>query len=197
MDPTRLQELHFITPIENLPSVLRQGILCHNLAPADAKSIADQDIQDRRVGRRVPGGQLLHDYANLYVHARNPMMFKRHPQHASLCVVRIDTAVLEVDGTVIADGNAASDYTRFAAAPDGLRIIDEERTFLRNWTHSHAPEYWERKRRKCAEVLVPRCVPPTYIRGVYVSGSAGRSACTAHCSDGQITVNADLFFKGG
>lgn len=37
----------------------------------------------------------MHEYVNLYICAPNPMMLKRRDQHLKLCVLRVDTAVLE------------------------------------------------------------------------------------------------------
>ena len=40
-------------------------------------SVAMPAVQDRRARKIVPGGRRLHGYANLYICARNPMMFVR------------------------------------------------------------------------------------------------------------------------
>ena len=67
-----------------------------------------QSVQDLRDKKQVPGGLQLHQYANLYFHARNPMLFKRLNEVDSLCVLRISKEVLAA-GAVITDQNAASD----------------------------------------------------------------------------------------
>nr|VFJ98995.1 MAG: protein of unknown function (DUF4433) [Candidatus Kentron sp. LFY] len=71
------------------------------------------DVQDRRNKIQVPGGMRLHQYANLYFDARNPMMYKRLAQVEVLCVLCVSTDVLNLPGVVITDQNAASDYVRF------------------------------------------------------------------------------------
>src|SRR5690606_32670158 len=79
-------ELHFITPIENVSSILEHGIVCNRLAAKFRHhSIALDVVQQRRAEIRIPGGAPLHAYANLYFHARNPMMYRRQEDHASLC----------------------------------------------------------------------------------------------------------------
>jgi hypothetical protein len=60
------------------------------------RSVAMAQIQDRTRLIRVPGGRPLHEYANLYICARNPMMFKRRSDHGALCVLRVSTAVLDL-----------------------------------------------------------------------------------------------------
>jgi hypothetical protein len=97
MQRDELKELHFITSIENLGSILEKGILCHDKASSiPHTSVALEDVQDRRRGKRVPTGGLLHSYANLYFHARNPMMsYLVKNNHRDLVVVRVSTEVLD------------------------------------------------------------------------------------------------------
>src|SRR5438067_5304602 len=124
MERSQLTELHFITPIANLPSILQDGILSHVRAEQIGhQSVAAAEIQNRRAGKSVPGGRPLHEYANLYFHARNPMTARRRDQHADLCVVRVSTDVLDLFGVVVTSQNASSDYAAFRPAADGLASI--------------------------------------------------------------------------
>ena len=116
MERHDLTELQYITPISNLSSILTHGVLSHRRAQAlNPQSIAMQEIQDLRAGRRVPGGLHLHDYANLYICARNPMLFKRLASRRDICVLSLLPTVLDLDGVVVTDQNAASKYVRFGA----------------------------------------------------------------------------------
>src|SRR5256885_8318815 len=113
MDP-RVTELHCIMPIANIASVMERGILSYERAARlQHLSVALQPVQDKRDQKRVPGGLKLHQYANLYFHARNPMLFKRQNEFPDLCILQVSTAIFDADGTVITDCNAASDYVRF------------------------------------------------------------------------------------
>ena len=76
-----------------------------------------ETVQEKRDVKRVPGGLALHEYANVYFHARNPMMSTRRNEAHRLCVLRVSPEILNVPGAVIADQNAASKYVRFLA-PD-------------------------------------------------------------------------------
>jgi hypothetical protein len=72
----RVTEFHCIMPLENIPSVLEHGILSHErMASLPHRSVAMQGVQERRDLKQVPGGLKLHQYANLYFHARNPMLY--------------------------------------------------------------------------------------------------------------------------
>jgi hypothetical protein len=181
VDRDDLSELHYITPIANVASILQRGILSHRrAAKLQHCSIAKQEVQDLRAGVRVPGGRPLHEYVNLYICARNPMMFKRADLHETTCVLCVSTDVLDRAGVVVTDQNAASRHCRFEPAPGGLRIVDRELTFAEFWTHpGDQIGEWRHKSAKCAEVLVPEVVPSEHIVGAYVSGEAGQRALHA------------------
>src|SRR5947209_6215878 len=101
---SRVTELHCIMPIVNIGSVMKHGILSYErAAKLEHRSVALQPVQDRRDQKRVPGGLKLHQYANLYFHARNPMLFKRQNEAQNLCILQVSTAILDADGTVITD----------------------------------------------------------------------------------------------
>jgi len=192
-----LVELHYITRIDNVPSIVCRGIVCHkNAARLNAISIADDKVQRIRAQKCVPGGLKLHEYAPLYFNARNPMMYKRKDMHQKLCVLRISRDVLKISGVVISDHNAASCLARFYPAQQGLKFIDPEYVFAQNWTHEDSIEQRRRKARICAEVLVPERVPPQFIVGAYVSGQDGFRALSALKPPWPIEQCPWIFFVG-
>ena len=143
MDRAELAELHYIAPIVNLASVLEHGILSHERARrVEHSSVAMAEMQTRRARVTVPGARRLHEYVNLYVNARNPMLYKRLDAVGEICVLHIDTAVLDLPGVVVADQNAGSDYVRFAPAADGLKLIERDVVFAQYWTHGDAIQQW-------------------------------------------------------
>jgi len=193
---SELSELHYITVISNVPSIMKYGILCYRDAKRIQHStVAMVEVQDRRARKRVPGAQPLHNYANLYLCARNPMLFKRRNLHTELCVLRVDTDVLDLPGAVITDGNAASDYTRFGQSPEGLARVDKELVFAEYWTDQNQIVEWQKKRAKCAEVLVPNLVESSFILGAYVSCSESLLRFRTVGSRLSVTVNSHLFFR--
>lgn len=195
MKREELAELGFIVPIETVPSILTRGILCHRLAAnLPHQSIANNSVQQLRANKIVPGGTRLHDYANLYICPRNPMLYVKRGAHTQICVLRMSTDVLDLPGAIVTDMNAARTYARFRPSPGGLQIVDRELTFARYWTHADPDEEYRRKGLKCAEVLVPRLVPTKYVLGAYVSGSIGRQALAAVAASVTATVDGDLFF---
>lgn len=196
MDRGHLEELHYIAPIANLASIAISGILSHRRAEAlKHESVAMQEIQDIRARKRVPGGRPLHEYANLYVNGRNPMLFKRIAEFSDLVVIRVTADVLDLHDVVVTDQNAASDYVRFAAAPLGLAVVSEDYTFADYWTHADQIEQWRHKSLMCAEVLVPDLVPANYITGVHAPSASVLDKVRAITPGLAATVNGKLFFR--
>jgi hypothetical protein len=190
-----INELHYITPIANVPSILKEGLLSHSRAQQVVhRSVAMAEIQQRRSVKVVPGGRPLHDYVNLYFHARNPMLYKLQAKHQELCVVRISPEVLDLPAAIICDGNAASGYTRFWHSPEGLQFLCRDDVFAEWWTDMNAIVKWEKARKKCAEVLVPDQIEVRCIIGAYVSCPEAQAALAAAGFQPPITVDAHLFF---
>lgn len=191
-----LDELHYIAPLSNVSSICRLGILSHQSAEKIAhNSVAMQEIQDRRAKVVVPGGRRLHEYVNLYVCARNPMLYKRQAQHAELCVLRISPEVLNLPGVVVTDANASSPYVRFAIAPGGLNIVNRERTFAEYWTDPDPVQYYRRKSAKCAEVLVPGRLDPQFLMGAYVSCEESFARLNELAVALSVAIDRHLFFR--
>lgn len=196
MDRNQVREIHYIAHLDNLASILTRGILNHaDAAKLRHVSIAMKEVQDRRAQKVVPNGQRLHLYANLYFSARNPMMYARKEKHAEICVLRVSPNVLDIPGAIVTDGNAGSDYTAFFPSPEGLDHLDSELVFARSWWHEDEIEWWNRKRVRCAEVLIPGRVPPEYITGAYLSCEAARIRYAACKVPWATAINPDLFFR--
>ena len=190
-----LEELHYITLIRNVRSIMERGILSHRLAEGvHHESIAMPEIQARRANVTVPGGRPLHEYVNLYVCGRNVMLYLRRSRHAEICVLRINTDVLDLGGVIVTDGNASSDYVRFSAAPNGLAIVNRELTFAERWDDPNRILYYQKKSAKCAEVLVPDRIEPSLITGAYVSCDGSLASMRELNVHLAVTVDLHLFF---
>ena len=196
MERHELTELHYITPIANVASIVRYGILSHIRSKrVQHESVAMSEIQDRRAKVTVPGGKQLHEYANLYICARNPMMYRRQARHREMCVLRVDSSVINLPNVVITDCNASGDYVRFAAGPGGLLIVNREWTFADDWRDNDQIQYFRKKAAKCAEVLMPDRISPGFIMGAYVSCQEALDSFQAQTTGISVSINGHLFFR--
>lgn len=191
----KLQDFQNITPLGNIPSILEHGILSHNEASKMPHlSVALQEVQDKRDVKQIPGGRILHQYANVYFHARNPMMSRRRNEARELCVLRISTEILQIPGAVITDQNAVSKYVRFSA-PNRLGVMDLEYVYARNWKHpDNQIEEWRHSSAKCAEVLIPQRIPPRFLTGAFVLNEQAQERLHSTGFALPITIDPDLFF---
>lgn len=190
-----IDEFQNITLIENVPSILQHGIVSYvEAAKLPHGSVALQGVQDKRDAKRVPGGLALHEYANVYFHARNPMMSRRRDEAPRLCVLRISTEILSIQGAVITDQNAASNYVRFSAL-DRMKFMNHDYIFARNWKHpDNEIEEWRHSSAKCAEALIPERIPANFLLGAYVVDGAAKLRLEACGFQLPISVDPDLFF---
>lgn len=196
MNRADVTELHYITAIANLPSIMEHGILSHTLADQLAHdSVAMPEIQERRRNTQIPGARSLHEYANLYFDAHNPMLSKCRGRNGEICVLQIDATVLDEDGVIVTDRNAASGWRRFLPVAGGLSVISRERVFARYWLHPDDPyDEMSHKSEKCAEVLVPDRVDAQFIVGAYVANQAALMEFQRLSSQLPVRIRGDMFF---
>ena len=179
MDRKDVKELHFITPIENVPSIIEHGILSHNLSvELPHQSVAMQEIQARRKNKKIPGtDKYIHDHANLYFDAHNATLSKLRSRNNEICILRVSPKVLDLPGAIISDRNAASDWARFYPMREGLTAIDKDLVYAVSWKHpDNQYEEMEHKSIKGAETLVPGRVEPKYFLGAYVANQIALAA---------------------
>jgi hypothetical protein len=183
-------------PLENIPSVLQHGILSfERAAKLKHSSVAMAVVQERRDQKQIPGGLRLHQYANLYFHARNPMLFKRKDTAEALCVLRVSTKVRHAAGVVFADRNASSDYVRFLH-PNQDGLLDYDAIFAMDWRHPSDPIAYHRHRsQKCAEVLVPHCVEVKFLAGAYVVDDKAAENLRSQGFGLAVTLSPEMFFR--
>ncbi len=199
-EKTRHQSLYYITSISNAPSIARNGILSHDLADrVPHRDISMQEVQHRRDQVEVVKGVTrLHQYANLYFDARNPMMYARRSEREDLCVLCVSYDVLELGGTVVSDRNASSSYVRFYSPDDAVDHLDFAKVFARDWNANDAISYYDGKSKKCAEVLVWERVPPSCIVGALVCSRDAAAKLSALLREGEadlpVEVYPDVFF---
>jgi hypothetical protein len=200
MNITDVDELFYLVVIDTVPSIMELGILSNSEVKRlgiSHQSIASDAIQKKRDAVRVPGGDMLHTYANLFICARNSMMFvvRYSTPHDQLAVLRVDPSVLNDPNVVIADGFAYSGWTLFEASPAGLANIDFEEVHARRWDHADDVARWRHKSRKSAEVLVPTKVPPDKILGAYASCEPAAARLRASMGGLDVRVAPYVFFE--
>lgn len=185
-----------IMPIENIPSVIENGILSYNNAKLyKHTSVALEGVQNRRERVKIPNGGYLHSYANLYFTYHNPMMYRRKDEAERLCILAVKSAVLNIDGCILSDQNASRDLVKFYTPEDGLNNIKFDLVFAEFWNMGDSYEQRLRKAAKCAEILVPGSIPYDYIVGAYVLNKESEQKMLTYGFNKTISINSKPFFR--
>lgn len=186
--------LYNIMPFRNISSVLSLGILSNFSAEKlPHVSVAMNEVQSRRDKVNVPNGMPLHQYANLYFDARNPMMYKR--QDEDICVLKISPRVLDLENVVISDRNASSDYASFHEPTKILDKLDYDMIYAKSWVDANYYLMLKKKSVKCAEVLIPEKILPQYIIGAAVKNQEDKERLEETGFNKKIYIEKELFFK--
>jgi O-acetyl-ADP-ribose deacetylase (regulator of RNase III) len=194
-----IKGLYYITHVDNVPSILRQGILSHGLLESEKvpfTPIYDAAIVSKRKDKATPERASLWEYANLYFQPRNPMMYRvvHEKTTKDLAVIGVKRSVLELPQVMIADGNAANNPTQFFKVSEGLKIIEAQ------WPVIMAA-YWNdldgSKRKIMAECLVPDRIPPDHIHTVFVADQETKKKLEGSLGASRIPVvpEPNVFFQ--
>lgn len=201
--------LYYITAIDNLPSILQQGILSHNqikLKQLQPKTIYDETVVQRRLNRQIPSEYIsgtrltLGDYVNLYFQPRNPMLYRLivgEKRLSELVVLKLRKQILELPNVLVTDGNAAHANSQ---------ILLLQKAVLQTIQKQIDVDYWKEidgsKRKIMAECLVPNQVPTDYLECIYVGQQNGMLErvkeiiqATKKFASLNVIVESNLFFQ--
>lgn len=187
--------LYNIQAINNIPSIIQHGLLSHNAAASiPHTNIAMQEVQDLRDQVTV-FERPLHDYAALYFDAQNAMLYKRKDQNENICIMAFHKTVLDIEGAIVSDRNAASRDAQFYTPDVGLEKIDFDEIAHKYWTGGDENETRRKKAIHCAEVLVPDCIPFNYVLGAQVYSANAEKRLRDAGFKKQIIITPDFFYR--
>jgi hypothetical protein len=165
--------LYYITHINNVPSILKRGIYCHERIETEHiefTRIYDEGIVANRHKIQVPDGRSLWKFANFFFKPRNPMLYRVLNEKSSkeIAIISVKPSILDRLDIFITTGNAAHSLSEILPSSDGRKILPQ---IIKDTLNV---EYWNEadgsKRKIMAECLVPDMLPPDLIQAVYVSG---------------------------
>lgn len=94
----------------------------------------------------------------------------------------------------MSDRNASSTYASFYSPEDGLNEIDFRLVFSTNWLDEDQYEYFRKKSIKCAEVLIPFCIPYDFVVSAAVYSENAKDKLMKAGFDRTIYVDPRFFF---
>jgi O-acetyl-ADP-ribose deacetylase (regulator of RNase III) len=194
-----IKGLYYITHIENLPSILTQGILSHRQVEdlhVPFKAIYDTEIVGNRKLKITPDGRSLWEFANVYFQPRNPMLYRvvHEKDRNEIVVLGLQPRVLKIPGAYITNGNAANSPTEFFHFKEGIKAVSKIwDTITSEWWNSVDGS----KRKIMAECLVPEVIQPEFIHSVYVASHSVADRVRAIISPRNLPIIPEpkMFFK--
>lgn len=203
-----INELYFLTPTENLPSILKNGILSHNLIEQLEKQhefhrndVSNPSVQGNQRHDKTPqvGAKTyrpLHSYANMFMNPQNTMVnlvatYEDNPSYRgdACCIIRISKRLLEKtqDGHILltnrnAAKNDASFFkpSNFQLSKDESRCISsDDPAWCRGPGKAERPEHITIR---SAEVLKLNRVKPKYFIGIFVPADTTLTTVTEMCN---------------
>lgn len=195
----KLRGLYYITHIDNLPSILKRGILCHRRVEEekiDFTAIYDSEIVASRKEKKVGEGKNLWDFVNLYFQPRNAMLYRviffSSVKPEDIIIIGLRSNIMEQKNIFVTTGNAASPNTEILSS-------SEARQHLKSIREKADKEWWTpmdgSKREMMAECLVPELVEPEYISEIYVLNDVSLNKAKNICNEKvPVIPEPELFF---
>lgn len=176
-----------ITHIDNIPHIVRNGIVKADSPLRDERYVSIGDTQIIRVrGEMEVKGYKISDYIPFYLGPRSPMLYviqhgyngvKRvEPEDIVYCIIRLDDLMNSDMECIFTDGHAVSNLTSFYpkdCLPMINDIVNYDDVYSSKWNSENDIDL---KRRKEAELLVKNDLPAQFLRGfvVYNNGAKQR-----------------------
>ena len=164
--------LFYITHIDNIKSILKLGILSHNLAHQNGfvnTDISNQSVNARRDRFELELGGTIHDFTPLYFKHKNPMLYTlcKNRDRDTLVLLKINPHILLAKNVAFSDGNASVKSTSFYKDINDFNKL--------NWTLINKGSWYnyefgiqEGRRLMCSEVLAKEKIPSYYIDEIFV-----------------------------
>lgn len=202
----RLKYAFRITHIDNIPHILRCGIVKSNSPLKDEHfvSIGDKQIIGLREDIDVKGYRI-GDYIPFYLGPRSPMLYviqhgyngvqRVEPENIVYCVIRLDDLMKNSIDCIFTDGHALSFLTSFYTK-QSLSQIDDivsfDDVYSSQW---NSDDDLDLKRRKEAELLVKNDLPIQFLRGFVVYNyKAKEQLIKKGAVENMIVVKPNYYF---
>jgi hypothetical protein len=179
--------LFHLTDFHNLQSILEKGLLSHSIV--HNLKVSQIDISNKSVNNRRA---FIHDKVPLYFNPLNPMNSVLRNNN-NLIILEFDRRILLLNGICFTDGNAASDGTHFYTSITDLKKLDWECINGKYWK-----DYFDGKRKRCAEVLVPYKIDPNMIISIHCKSKSMLEKVNKITTQNraiEIFLNKNLFFE--
>ena len=113
----------------------------------------------------------------------------------TLCILCIDKRILDLPETVVTDRNAAASLAIFESPDKALELLNFGVILSQSWDDKDSLKKDEKKKIKCAEVLILNKVPIEYILCVKVGSEKAKQRIEELNLGLPIYLDRNLFFN--
>ncbi|WP_095499173.1 DUF4433 domain-containing protein [Paraferrimonas haliotis] len=161
----RVQHLFHMTHIENLPTILTEGLLSHN-NPFQKVDVSNRGVNARRTRKDPIYNKPLHSYVPFYFNPRNAMLFSTQKNFGNdMVILGYDSDLL--DSAIITDKNAACNSAEYYAGRGSLSHLEWSRVFNRvSWKGDD-----DLKQAMMAEALLSHRVDTQFLSKIVCCGA--------------------------
>jgi hypothetical protein len=162
----KIDFLYHMTHIDNLSTILKHGLLCHN-NKYQKIDISDCDVNSRRNRKEPIYNKSIHSYVPFYINPRNAMLYKRREKQDEIVILVLKNELMINQGVLFTDGNASCSSTGFSNnLSRDITKLDWD-CLKDNFWNNHV----DGRRTRMAEVLVPNYVSQDNILVIIVSNT--------------------------
>jgi len=154
--------LYYLTPTENLPSILKEGIFSRNEI-SKWKNFSDHSNQEVQIRRKYKN---LHSKVPLFFNTRNAMTYCWESKNIKFVILALSVKLTDHYSCTITDKNAAADFANFyKLTPENIEKIRlNEIITIRSFYNNYS-----KKQRVAAELLVDTGhIAPKWIKKIFV-----------------------------
>lgn len=199
MKSSKITGLYYITHINNIPSILEEGILSHERVKAGNipyTPIYDEGIVANRQEIQTPDGRTLWSFANLYFQPRNPMLYRvlHEKSENDIVILSLQPTILNRPDIYVSTGNAAS------LSSDILHAVEVKKALPQIIRNTINVDWWNdvdgSKRKIMAECLVPDMISPDQIQSIYVASHSAKEKVKVAISHTSLPIVSEprMFF---
>jgi hypothetical protein len=189
LDKYNIEYLYHMTHIDNLESIIKNGLQSHGNSLTKQK-IDNELVNQRRNSRDPLFNKKIHEYVPFYFNPKNPMLYVNKEIQDKIVILGYSKRLLFAKNVLFTDGNAAASSTKFYNNLEDLRYL--------NWECINAA-YWNNipdgKRLRMSEVLMPNSVDKSLLENIYCFNENMQNKIEQiKPFDTNIIVSSDYYF---
>lgn len=163
----KIQNVYHITEEENLPLIIKNGLLSRNMVikyKMKFNDISDKEIQEKREEKKI------HDYASTYLNPKNAMLYRIIKENRNVAIVEFGTDFVfekRAEDILVSNKNAAASNAVIEnlANVNIEKFLDMKKVFAQYWT-DHGETLCDIKQSMQSEILVKNIIEPRWIKRI-------------------------------